>query len=99
MRAPVLRALFAAGIFAALLIALIVPNSQRVATVALGATPTPAATPVPTPVSSTAPGTVIYNTATANYQDNNGTSYTSTSNQVSTVVQNAPSLVITTNKG
>jgi len=63
------------------------------------ATPPPVSTPVPSPASSTAPGTAVNNTATASYTDGGGTSYTSTSNQVQTFVQNAPSLVVTTNNG
>ena len=43
----------------------------------------------------TAPNTVISNTATATYQDGNGTTYNTSSNTVTTTVQNAPSLTIT----
>lgn len=42
----------------------------------------------------TTPNTVISNTATASYQDGNGTSYNTSSNTVTTTVQNAPSLAI-----
>jgi hypothetical protein len=49
-----------------------------------GAAPTPA-------------GTVIQNTASITYQDVNGTSYSNSSNTVSTTVQNAPSLTVATN--
>ncbi len=65
---------------------------------AIAATPPPIYTPMPTPTSSTAPGTAINNTASASYSDGTNT-YSSTSNQVQTFVQNAPSLVITTNNG
>jgi hypothetical protein len=43
-------------------------------------------------------GTTITNTATANYTDNNGNAITATSNTVTTIVQNAPSLT-NTNSG
>lgn len=43
---------------------------------------------------ATAPNVVISNTASATYQDGNGTSYTTNSNTVATTVQNAPSLTI-----
>lgn len=65
---------------------------------AWAAPPPPVSTPNPTPTSSTAPGTAINNTASASYSDGTNT-YTTTSNQVQTFVQNAPSLVITTNNG
>lgn len=47
----------------------------------------------------TAPNTSIQNTASATYKDSSGTSYTTESNTVTTVVQNAPVLTVTTNNG
>ena len=47
----------------------------------------------------TPPGTTIQNTASATYQDSSGNSYTTESNTVTTIVQNAPSLTVTTNNG
>jgi hypothetical protein len=47
----------------------------------------------------TAPNTTIQNTASATYQDQNGTNYTTQSNTVTTLVGNAPQLTITTNNG
>ncbi|HKU69014.1 MAG TPA: hypothetical protein VJP85_14685 [Candidatus Baltobacteraceae bacterium] len=46
-----------------------------------------------------APGTQITNSASATYKDANGNSYTTTSNVVTTVVQNAPSLTNTAGTG
>ncbi|MDQ2871828.1 MAG: hypothetical protein M3R35_01720, partial [Candidatus Eremiobacteraeota bacterium] len=83
---PILVAAFAAGM------------THQGAAPASAATPPPVSTPNPTPTSSTAPGTAINNTATASYSDGTNT-YSTTSNQVQTFVQNAPSLVITTNNG
>lgn len=48
---------------------------------------------------SDAPGTQITNSASATYKDANGNSYTTTSNVVTTVVQNAPSLTNTAGSG
>ena len=90
-----LRALFAVPVLAASFAAGAVHQSAMPAS---AATPPPVATPLPTPVSSTAPGTAINNTASASYSDGTNT-YTTTSNQVQTFVQNAPSAVITTNNG
>ncbi|MGZ3517708.1 MAG: beta strand repeat-containing protein [Vulcanimicrobiaceae bacterium] len=82
-----------------LLVAVFAVSMMRPATMpASAATPPPASTPNPTPTSSTAPGTAINNTATASYSDGTNT-YSTTSNQVQTFVQNAPSVVITTNNG
>jgi len=54
------------------------------------------ATQTATPVSAaqTAPNTTIQNTASAVYQDPNGVSYTTQSNTVTTLVGNAPQLLI-----
>jgi len=49
----------------------------------------------PAGATQTPPGTTISNTATASYTDSNGNALTATSNTVSTVVQNAPSLTST----
>jgi hypothetical protein len=46
-----------------------------------------------------APGTQITNSASATYKDASGNSYTTTSNVVTTVVQNAPSLTNTSGTG
>lgn len=48
---------------------------------------------------SDAPGTQITNSASATYKDANGNSYTTTSNVVTTTVQNAPSLTNTAGTG
>jgi len=48
---------------------------------------------------ATAAGTLISNTASATYTDNNGVNYTTQSNTVVVEVQNAPSLTVTTNNG
>jgi len=47
----------------------------------------------------TPPNTTIQNTASATYKDAGGNSYTTQSNTVTTIVQNAPSLTVTTNNG
>jgi len=49
----------------------------------------------PAYAAQTPPGTTISNTATASYTDSNGNALTATSNTVSTVVQNAPTLTNT----
>src|ERR1700687_6200197 len=48
---------------------------------------------------ATAAGTLISNTASATYTDNNGVTYSTNSNTVVVEVQNAPSLTIFTNNG
>ena len=48
---------------------------------------------------ATAAGTLISNTASATYSDNNGVNYSTQSNTVVVEVQNAPSLTVTTNNG
>ena len=48
---------------------------------------------------ATAAGTIISNTASATYTDNNGVPYSTNSNTVTVEVQNAPSLTVTTNNG
>ncbi|HVA27566.1 MAG TPA: hypothetical protein VNF68_05270, partial [Candidatus Baltobacteraceae bacterium] len=46
-----------------------------------------------------APGTQITNNASATYQDGSGNSYTTTSNTVTTQVQNAPIMTMTSPGG
>ncbi len=48
--------------------------------------------PLAAQASETAPATQILNTATASYQDTSGNTYNTNSNQVTTTVQNAPTL-------
>lgn len=55
--------------------------------------------PLTVSAASDAPGTQITNSASATYKDANGNSYTTTSNVVTTVVQNAPSLTNTAGTG
>jgi len=47
----------------------------------------------------TAPGTSISNTATATYTDSNGVAQATTSNTVTTVVQNAPTMTLSSPSG
>ncbi|HTV72822.1 MAG TPA: hypothetical protein VME66_03835, partial [Candidatus Acidoferrales bacterium] len=56
---------------------------------------------VPTVASATAtaPNTVITNTATASYTDANGLALSTTSNTVSTTVQNAPTMTLSSPSG
>lgn len=55
--------------------------------------------PLSVSAASDAPGTQITNSASATYKDANGNSYTTTSNVVTTTVQNAPSLTNTAGTG
>jgi hypothetical protein len=55
--------------------------------------------PIVVSAASDAPGTQITNSASATYKDASGNSYTTTSNVVTTVVQNAPTLTNTSGTG
>ncbi len=73
----------------------ITKRTQRVATIVaalFALTLTLSATPSQAKAAETAPATQILNSATAIYQDTSGNSFSTTSNTVSTTVQNAPTL-------
>ncbi len=57
------------------------------------------AVPLMSDAATTAPGTQITNNATATYKDANGNTYNTTSNTVTTTVQNAPTLTDTAGSG